>query len=82
MGITDIDQASQAAQAAQGPALTPSPAQAASMSQTTQQNVQLNAKTEITVNGAGDPVAVGNQVAGKQNQVNADLVRHTQPRAK
>lgn len=79
---SDIRRTALAAKATQGPALTPSPAQAAGMSQTTQQNVQLNAKTEITVNGAGDPVAVGNQVAGRQNQVNADLVRHTKVKAK
>lgn len=59
-----------------GPVLTPSPARAAQIDNSRQQNVKIDAKTEINVNGVQDPAAVGQRVAGEQSRVNADTVRH------
>jgi TP901 family phage tail tape measure protein len=39
--------------------------------------VTLSQKTEINVNGAGDPKAVADHVLGGQDDVNADLFRYT-----
>jgi hypothetical protein len=77
--INDALAASRAASA--GAALTPSPAQAAGMTQNTQQTVSMDAKTEINVY-TSDPVAAGNQAADRQAQVNADTVRHMKGAAK
>ena len=41
--------------------------------------VQIAQNTTITVNGAGDPAAVGQAVAREQRNVNADLTRNMQP---
>lgn len=76
-----INDALAAAQAASAASLTPSPAQAAGMTQNTQQNVEMNAKTEIHMH-TSDPVAAGNQAADRQAQVNADTVRHMKGAAK
>lgn len=38
--------------------------------------VTVSQKTEISVNGAGDPRAVAATVVGQQNRVNADIVRN------
>lgn len=38
---------------------------------------QLTANTQITINGAGDPAAVGREVASQQQRVNADLLRNS-----
>ena len=67
--------ATQAAQATSGPALIPSPAQASNMGNTQNKHVELTAKTEIHMHTA-DPVTAGNQVAAKQDQVNAETVRN------
>ena len=62
---------------AQGaPVLTPSPQAAASIGTAQQGGNTVNAKTEIIVNGAGDPKAVGTAVAGMQKSVNSDTVRN------
>jgi hypothetical protein len=42
----------------------------------------LNATTNIYVDGAGDPQAVGQAVAGKQQRVNSDMVRNTRGAAR
>jgi hypothetical protein len=63
------------------PALTPGPAQAASMDNSTTKSVELNAKTDIHINTA-DPVAAGNQAANQQSKVNADLVRNAKGAAR
>lgn len=57
------------------PALAPSPTSAASVGSAQGGNT-VNAKTEIIVNGAGDPKAVGATVAGLQKSVNSDTVRN------
>lgn len=59
-----------------GPMLTPSHAQAAQIDHSRQQNIKLETKTEINVNGVQDPGTVGRKVAGAQDKVNVDLVRH------
>ena len=71
--FSDALAAAEAASA--GAALTPSPAQAAGMTQNTQQTVSMDAKTEIHI-ATSDPIAAGNQAADRQAQVNADTVRH------
>ncbi len=76
-----INDALAASQAASTATLTPSPAQAAGMTQNTQQNVTMEAKTEIHMH-TSDPVAAGNQAADRQAQVNADTVRHMKGAAK
>lgn len=77
-----INAALAASQAASGSApLTPSPAQAASMDNSTKQEVNLEAKTEIHMHSS-DPEAAGNRAADRQSQVNADLVRHAKGAAK
>lgn len=44
-------------------------------------NTKVDLKSETTINmHSSDPVAAGNQVAGKQGQINADLVRNTKAR--
>ena len=55
-------------------ALTPSPAAGASG----QTNQNVNQQTVINVNGAGDPKAVGNAVAGQQSGVNNQMQRNLQ----
>ena len=68
----------QAALAPQGAALVPGQAQQAMYAAHTtasQTATTLNAKTEIHMHTT-DPVVAGNQVAGRQAQVNADTVRH------
>lgn len=40
--------------------------------------VTMQQKTDIHIHGVNDPVAAGNQVASKQEGVNADLVRNLQ----
>lgn len=65
-----------------GPLLTPSPARAAQIDNSRAQSVTIDAKTEIHVNGAQDPAATGRHVAGEQNRVNADMVRHTKGAAR
>ncbi len=57
------------------PALAPSHATAAALSQNAGSSVEMNAKTEIHMHTA-DPIAAGNQVAAKQNEVNAEVVRN------
>jgi hypothetical protein len=44
---------------------------------TTGQAVTINQKTDIHVNGTGDPKAVGNEVLRGQVRVNGDIVRNT-----
>ncbi len=44
--------------------------------------VSMSQETQIIVNGAGDPRAVGNMVAGEQSRVNADLIRNMQGAAR
>lgn len=79
---TDAQKAAAAAQSTQGPALTPSPAQAAAIDKSTHtQTVTVHSNTEINVT-ASDPVAAGNQVAANQDRVNADLTRHARGAAK
>lgn len=59
------------------PALTPSPA-AAAAAQGGGKSLSLDNKTEINVySSAADPQAVGAAVAGRQDDVNARLVRNT-----
>jgi len=55
-------------------ALTPNPAAGASG----QTNQNVNQQTVINVNGAGDPKAVGNAVAGQQSGVNNQMQRNLQ----
>jgi hypothetical protein len=73
-----LSRAAAQAQATQAPALVPGQAQAAAMDNRTTNDVKLNARTEIIVNGAGDPEAVGAAVANRQGQVNADMQRNLQ----
>lgn len=61
----------------QGAALTPTPMQAqAAVNKSTAVNVE--SKTEITVNGAQSPEAVAGKVAQAQNATAADIARNTQ----
>lgn len=59
-----------------GPMLTPSHAQAAQIDHSRQQNIKLETKTEINVNGVQDPAAVGQKVLDGQKGATADTVRH------
>jgi len=63
------------------PALAPSPAGAAALAPS-QSTANLKAETNIYVNGAGDPSAVGRAVGGEQARVNADLVRNARGAAR
>lgn len=58
--------------------MTPSPSAAASLTAGT----NVNQKTEININGAGDPKQVANNVVGGQNRVNDDMVRNMKGSAK
>lgn len=60
-----------------GPALTPRPMPAMAASHKSSE-VNVESKTEITVNGAQSPEQVANRVAGTQDRTAADLARHTQ----
>lgn len=60
-----------------GPALTPQPIPAMAASHTSSE-VKVEAKTEITVNGAQSPDQVGGLVAGSQDRAAADIARHMQ----
>nr|DAJ52304.1 MAG TPA: tail tape measure [Caudoviricetes sp.] len=60
-----------------GPALTPRPMPAMAASHKSSE-VNVESKTEITVNGAQTPEQVANRVAGAQDHAAADLARHTQ----
>ncbi|WMW66664.1 hypothetical protein [Nitratidesulfovibrio liaohensis] len=57
------------------PALVPTHGEAANYDNS-QRKTEINATTSIQVSGAGDPEAVGNAVATRQQGVNADIVRH------
>ncbi|GFM38003.1 hypothetical protein [Desulfovibrio psychrotolerans] len=57
-------------------ALVPSHSETASYDNS-KRSTEVTSTTSITITGAGDPAAVGNNVAQRQQQVNADLVRHT-----
>jgi hypothetical protein len=70
------DDAVRAAAQTNTAALVPSHSEAASYDNS-KRSTEVTSTTSIMVNGAGDPVAVGNNVAQRQQQVNADLVRHT-----
>lgn len=59
-----------------GPMLTPSHAQAAQIDHSRQQNIKLETKTEINVNGVQDPATVGQKVLDGQKGATADTVRH------
>lgn len=59
-----------------GPMLTPSHAQAAQIDNSRQQNIKLETKTEINVNGVQDPATVGQKVLDGQKGATADTVRH------
>lgn len=61
----------------QGAALTPQPLAAGAAANSTQE-VNVEAKTEIIVNGAQSPEQVAGSVAGAQNRAAADMARHTQ----
>lgn len=61
----------------QGAALTPQPMAANAATHNTQE-VNVQAKTEIVVNGAQSPEQVAGSVAGAQNRAAADMARHTQ----
>ena len=60
-----------------GPAIVPTAAQRANMT-TNNRSMKIDAKTEITVNGAQSPAETAKNVARQQTNVNADLVRHAQ----
>ena len=60
-----------------GPALTPRPMPAMAASHKSSE-VNVESKTEITVNGAQTPEQVANRVADAQDHAAADLARHTQ----
>ena len=64
-----------------GPAIVPTAAQRANMT-TNNRSVKVEAKTEITVNGAQSPAETAKNVARQQTNVNADLVRHAQGAAR
>lgn len=57
--------------------LAPTPSQQASMTETNKR-VSIEAKTEINVSGSQNPAETAQYVAKQQDNVNADLVRHTQ----
>lgn len=56
-----------------GQKLTPPPATAATLNKTSQ---NISQKTEIHVDGAGDPKAVAREVTKAQNRVNQDMQRN------
>lgn len=60
-----------------GPAIVPTAAQRANMT-TNNRSLKIDAKTEITVNGAPSPAETAKNVARQQSNVNADIVRHAQ----
>ena len=64
-----------------GPAIVPTAAQRANMT-TNNRSMKIDAKTEITVNGAQSPAETAKNVARQQTNVNADLVRHAQGAAR
>lgn len=64
-----------------GPAIVPTAAQRANMT-TNNRSMKIDAKTEITVNGAPSPGGTAQKVAGAQKNINADLVRHAQGAAR
>lgn len=80
-GEAPLARARDAAQGTRGAVLRPGPAQTAAAMTKTEQHVSMNAKTEIHMH-TSDPVAAGNQVAARQSQVNADLVRNTRAAAR
>lgn len=59
-----------------GPALVPTPMQKESVVNKNTE-VKVDSRTQITVNGAQNPEAVAGKVAGAQNNVAADIARHT-----
>lgn len=64
-----------------GPAIVPTATQRANMT-TNNRSMKIDAKTEITVNGAPSPAETAQKVAGAQKNINADLVRHAQGAAR
>lgn len=81
LGVLGIDvgtngDAVRAASQTNTAALVPSHSETASYDNS-KRSTEVNSTTSITITGAGDPAAVGNNVAQRQQQVNADLVRHT-----
>lgn len=63
------------------PMLAPAPVQAAAATASTAAP-SITSTTSIQVSGAGNPEAVGRRVAGAQDRVNADLVRHAKGAAR
>ena len=81
LGVLGIDvgtngDAVRAASQTNTAALVPSHSETASYDNS-KRSTEVNSTTSIIISGAGDPAAVGNNVAQRQQQVNADLVRHT-----
>lgn len=58
------------------PALAPAPGFATAAAGAGGNSAELTATTNVYVDGAGDPAAVGKAVGGQQGRVNADLVRN------
>jgi len=70
-----------AAAALNAPALVPGPAEQSALTASANAGVELNADTNIHVY-TSDPASAGQEVAARQQQVNADLVRHTRGAAR
>lgn len=68
--------------APQRPVLGPSPSATAGRPLAGQQTTSIDANTVINVQAAASPEATARAVAGSQNRVNADLVRHARGAAK
>lgn len=75
-GEADFDAALNNALALSNAPIAPGPAQAATMIQKTEQDINMKSEANFYIT-TSDPVAAGNQAAGKQEKLNADLVRHT-----